>query len=982
MNVPVFLYETAFSKLNTQQAQAVTQTEGPVMVLAGPGTGKTEVLAVRIGYILNERQANPTNILCLTYSNAGVRAMRKRLTELIGETANQVEISTFHAFSNNLISKRSSNSFEGKNLITDAQRSMLIEKILFDHHSPSDPSKTKPVSGKKIGNLVKIFATLKQEGLTYEDISKHAEYCIKNVLPFEEKYTKKNNEINAAGKKLTEQILHFSETISKMYAQYCEELDKRNKIEFEDMLGEAIWLLQHNSDLLSYLKETYQYILVDEFQDTNKKQLALLDLLVSETIDPNIFVVGDDDQCIYRFQGASSLNFNWVRNRFRNSLKTIILDTNYRSTSVLLQEAFGLINQNNSRQPEKNQPLLAGNKDYLIANNPLPTFKSYENAEQEACAVAKSIALQLEAGKKATEITVLARRHADFEFLKKWLLLYNVSWQSNQSSKNLLDSFYGRSLFNLIHFIKNQDDSGYNALGFFTQFMLLKQNTTWFVESFLKCRNEKKYNLYEWLKLQAKDVDFFKELSSVIDALLVNRNSQLTEDILDLLNKAVFSGVNVQLLPDEDKAWKEFVHNFLATDTYKTVDSLADLLWYHDQMNLPIRFESEDSALDDHAIILSTIHGSKGLEYDTVYLISCHNKNWEERDLRGMITVPDLLNRYISPEADTLEDMRKLIYVACTRAKEQLHVSVYRKKGSDKAIPPTTLLNAFGESSNIFLERVESIELPEIQCDTYKLQANNVLMELIQERILAFEISPTSTAVWERCQNEFLFTQVLKIGGFYNEKASFGTVVHNVLQRYAGIEIMERNQGLLYSLIEEEMGKQKHLFHSTHFYKYTQYAKWMIPIYLTKHPIATIPSFLEQEYHAVIEETVKIKGKLDRVEVYPEKVQVIDYKTGLSSQTLTPFIDEENPGTQYWRQAMMYLMLVKENFKDVADVRFAFHYPEIENGIFDFDQPENPSFNLWLKKIWNRTKQLEFNQACTDSACIYCMSAQALRNHL
>lgn len=967
-------FKKAIAKLNAQQSKAVQQTEGPVLVLAGPGTGKTEVLAVRIGYILEQQPINPYNILCLTFSNAGVTAMRKRLKELIGETAEQVEISTFHAFSNKLIMKNAADQLKGKSLITDAQRSMLIEKLIVDHLAPEDPTALKPASGKKISTLAGIFATLKQEGLTREEIIAHAHYCIENILPYEKEYLRQNNELNADGRKLRDKILHFSDKISAMYEAYCNELENRDKIEFEDMLAEAIILLQSNPQLLASQRENYLYILVDEFQDTNKKQIALLDLLVSGNMEPNLFVVGDDDQCIYRFQGASSLNFDWMRKKFHGNLQTIVLDTNYRSTAVLLQEAFGLIRRNANRQPEKEQALIAGNSRYEEMDPILPTFRSYENAEQEACAIAKQIAEQLNNGKKAEEIAILARRHYDLEPIKKWLPLYNIAWQSNQNTSNLLNGLYGQTLFYLLLFIKNQDNIGYNAAGFFTQLMLLKSNANGaaLVKAFLKSRNEKNYNLYEWLKHQPHEIEYFKEMVESIDELLSVRDQQVNERMLDLMDTAVWCGLGIDLLEEEKRSWRAFVQSFLETDKYKTLSSLGDLLWYHDQQKITIKVESNEQTLDDDAVVLSTIHGSKGLQYDTVYVIACHNKNWEDRDDRGSVKVPDLLNRYISPEADSEDDMRKLIYVACTRAETELHVSMHRRNASDKEISMTTLLNGFGLHSNVELEIVEEFELPEIVCDNYSVKVDEELMKLIKQKVESFEISPTSTGTWCKCQNEFFFTQVLKIGGFFNEAASFGTVVHNVLQGYASNPNRDLIPGLINQLIDQEINKQKHLFHSTHIDKYKRYAQWLIPHYLSSNPITSTPEHIEAELHAVIDGDVKIKGKLDRIDVDGDLIKVVDYKTGRYKETLKPFVSIEEPGTQYWRQAMIYSMLIRENFNKNSSISFEFHYPEIEQGIYSFHEPEQEGFNNWLKEIWESTKSLTFNQACDDPGCVYC----------
>lgn len=967
-------YNDALRKLNQKQRQAVMQTEGPFLVIAGPGTGKTEVLTLRIAHILKERSMDAHNILCLTYSNAGVNAMRKRLKGLIGDLADKISICTYHSFSNGLLSTHTPGTLEGKTLVTDTQRYMIIENLIVKYLSPSDPSEIKPASGKKISNLQKIFAFFKQEGVTREEFRIYINQTFNTILPIEKKYNLLNGKgLNSEGRKLEEKIKRFSEKIFPMYEDYCAELEKRNLIEFEDMLIETILVLQSNVNLLSELQERYQYILVDEFQDTNKKQIALLDLLVTSIMVPNLFVVGDDDQCIYRFQGASAFNFNWMRNKFAEHIKIIHLDTNYRSTQILLREAFGLISPNADRQPEKKQPLTAGNQFYQSIDAELPIYRSYEDAEQEAYDIARSIVEELNSGKNAEDIAVLVRRRHDLVPVKKWLQRFNIPWQMNQSWYNLLDTHYGQSMFHLFMFLRVYPISAYDASGFFLKFMQSKKDTKELVKSYLKSRKEKQYDLYKWLKKNKHGITWFNRMVGIIEVLLMSRKTEISDDLLTTIEQGIYCGSG--LMPDENerKVFREFVETFERTYNQKTILSLAELLWYHNQYEIPIQVNNEEEGLDDNAVILSTIHGTKGLEYDSVYIIGCHNKNWEDKSHQGEIRVPDLLNRFIAPEADSLDDMRRLIYVACTRAKTRLHVSLHRNNASDKPQTGTQILNSFGGSSGVQMEEIADFDLPELETDIYTVNASDSeLMELIREKVESFEISPTSVNTWEQCQNQFFFTQVLKLGGISSEAPSFGTVVHNVMQKYVqefkGVQSLE----LINELVDQEIDEKKHMFHSTHVEKYRKYGKWLLNRYIQICRIERCPEYIEEEFHVLMNNGVKIKGKLDRVEIRANHVKVVDYKTGRYKETLKPFESEQQPGSKYWRQAMMYSILVKENFKDIGEVKFEFHYPEIAKIIFPFEGEENQPFKDWLKEIWDQTQKMEFNKMCEDPGCIYC----------
>jgi len=966
-------YSDAFTKLNENQKRAVIQTEGPLMVLAGPGTGKTEVLTLRIAHILKERGMDARNILCLTYSNAGVNAMRKRLKEVIGSMAEKVNICTYHSFSNGLLSSHAPGIIQGKTLVADAQRYMIIENLIVKHLSPSNPSEIKPASGEKLTNLQKIFSFFKQDGVTKDEFSEYTERCLNNLLPFEKEYNlKKGKGLNKDGRELKDRILHFSDKIFPMYIDYCEELEKRNLIEFEDMLIEAILLLQSNTNLLMGLQEQYQYILVDEFQDTNKKQIALLDLLASSAMVPNLFVVGDDDQCIYRFQGASAFNFNWMRNKFPKQIEIIHLDTNYRSTQVLLQEAYGLISPNSGRQPEKQHPLIAGNQDYLLIAADLPILRSYENAEQEACAIARSIVAELTSGKSAKDIAVLVRRRYDLEPVKKWLLRLNIPWQMNQSWYDLLETHYGKTMFHLLMFLRIYPISANDAAGFFLQFMQTKENTNELVKAYLKSRKDKQYDLYSWLKKNEHGITWFDEIKDIIEVLLKSQNSALSDELITKIERAIFCGSGMTPDEKERKVFCEFVKSFEKTYNQKTMPSLAELLWYHYQYSIPIRVGNDEDGHIGNAVILSTIHGTKGMQYDSVYLMACHNGNWEGRSHQGDVRVPDLLNRFISPEADSLDDMRKLIYVACTRAKTRLQVSLHRLSPSGKPRTITKLLESFGNPSKVKLEEIPDFEFPEMDQDTYVIHGDPELMELIREKVNSFEMSPTSVNTWEQCQNQFFFTQVLKLSSIAAEAPTFGTVVHNVMQKYVEEFKGQKDAELIKRLVDQEINQKRHLFHSTHVEKYRNYGKWLLTQYIELCPINRRPEHIEEEFRTALKNGVKIKGKLDRVEIGTNFVKVVDYKTGRYKETLKPFESEKQPGTKYWRQAMMYSILIQDNFKDAGEVKFEFHYPEIKKIVFPFNGENNEPFKDWLKMIWDCTQRVEFNKLCEHHGCVYC----------
>jgi len=963
-------FERALEKLNDKQRNAVFSTEGPVMVLAGPGTGKTEILAVRIGNILKEMDVNPYNILCLTYSNAAVEAMRNRLTELIGETSEKISIYTFHSFCKKLLDENAANVFEGKSLISDAQRYMIIEKLIYDHLSIEDPKYLKPAFSFGIDNYVKIFNAVRQENLDQRGVLEIANKCITEVLPYEDKYLLKSGKgLKKTGIELQEKINRFANVIALMFDEYEKELEKRNKYEFEHMLNEAVILLGNNKDLLERLKINYQYILVDEFQDTNLKQVALLNILTENVEQPNVFVVGDDDQCIYRFQGASKQNFDWMRNRFNGDLKTITLDLNYRSTPVILQEAFGLIKQNTERQPEKIHPLISGNDRFANGNHPVPKIKIFETDEHEAYHIASEINQAIQHGANPGDFAILGKRHSDYALIGNWLSHFNIETQINKSWTDLLATPFGRSAFNLLQFIRCREGNIYLAEGFLMQALLVKDYNHKIITSFLKSKKERQSDFYSYLKAYSTDTSITEFIGS-LDILLQGKNQEINDEILESLKQVCSQNLNEPSTQEQLDVWQEFTNTFQQTNRIKTILGLADLIWYHDQNQLPIKIE-EKKEKKSKAVTLSTIHGSKGLEYEQVYLIGTHDKLWENKSDQGKIKVPDLLNRFIVPEADSDDDLRRLLYVACTRAKVNLTVSSYKSFGT-KTSELTALISSYKNSSNVIYEEVSDFDIPSLNEETYQLETNPELLELIRGKVNTFEISPSSLGTWERCQNEFLYNAILKVPGTSAEVPAFGILFHEAMKEIASDISIQYDKHKISALIELLMEKFKYNFHSTHIEKFKAYGKFLVEDYVKRFPLTSKPNKIEETFHALIGENIKIKGQLDRVEIIGSSVKVIDYKTGRSKGPLKPYLNEEDQGSQYWRQAMIYSMLMLSNFRDAYGVQFEFHYPEVENAISSFQYEENAAFLDFLKGIWDNIQTLQFKKFCGNEHCIYC----------
>src|SRR6266487_38840 len=382
-----------YGKLNEKQRLAVDTIEGPVMVIAGPGTGKTKILASRIGKILLETDALPENILCLTYTDAGVVAMRTRLREMIGPDAHKINVYTFHAFCNEVIQENLS-LFEKRNLnpISDLEKIELFRQLI-DSFSKNHPLKRyRGDAYFEIQGLNTLFSTMKREGWSALYINRKIDEYIDDLSNRDEFiYKRKYKEFNVGDLK-RDKIEEEKERMERLRAAVNEfdhfqkmMWDKR-RYDFDDMINWVIKAFQENKNLLTTYQEKFLYILVDEYQDTSGTQNRIVELLINYWDKPNVFVVGDDDQSIYRFQGANVENMLTFANSYKDDLLTVVLTYNYRSTQSILDVSRSLINQNEERLIRK----LKGLSKELVASNSSisqlahrPVIRSYENQRQE-----------------------------------------------------------------------------------------------------------------------------------------------------------------------------------------------------------------------------------------------------------------------------------------------------------------------------------------------------------------------------------------------------------------------------------------------------------------------------------------------------------------------------------------------------------------------------------------------------------------------
>ena len=427
------VFSAMLQQLNPAQRAAVEHIEGPVLVIAGPGTGKTHMLATRIAYILDTTDAYPSNILCLTFTDAGVQAMRQRLLQIIGPDAHKVHIFTFHAFCNKVI-RENLDIFGQQNLerCSPIEQSEIIRQLLqglpWEH-----PLKKGLVDLRFYErHLIQLFRWMKMENWT----AAHMESAIADYLtglPGKPEFvyqvsrgaTKKGSPKTA---KIADETRKMEKLLAaaQLFDAYQELLSAQGRYDYEDMILWVLRAFEQHPWLLQRYQEQYLYVLADEYQDTNSSQNELLMQLINYWEQPNIFIVGDDDQSIFEFQGARLQHFSEFHAQYQPWVKVIALTENYRSSQPILDAASALIGQNETRLVRQSgigigdKQLIARHAGYADAPE-WPRVFRFPNRLQEMGSVLEDIRGLLASGVPGGEIAVLFARHKQSEALIRLL---------------------------------------------------------------------------------------------------------------------------------------------------------------------------------------------------------------------------------------------------------------------------------------------------------------------------------------------------------------------------------------------------------------------------------------------------------------------------------------------------------------------------------------------------------------------------------
>ena len=616
-----------YDKLNEPQREAVYHTDGPLLILAGAGSGKTRVLTHRIAYLIGERGVNPWNILAITFTNKAAEEMRQRVDNLVGFGAESVWVSTFHSACVRILRR-------------------FIDRLGYENHFTIYDTDDQKTLIKEVCRKVDVDTKVFKERSLLSAIS-----SAKNEMILPDEF-----ELNAGG--------DFAKMkIAKVYREYETQMRANNALDFDDLLVKTVQLLQTQPDVLESYQERFRYIMVDEYQDTNTVQFQLVSLLAGKY--KNLCVVGDDDQSIYKFRGANIRNILDFEHEFPDA-KVIKLEQNYRSTGNILNAANSVIANNRGR---KEKSLWTENGE-----GELIRLRQFDTAFDEADFIGEDIKNAVRQGGSYNDSAVLYRTNAQSRLLEEKFIAMNIPYKIVGGV-----NFYARrEIKDLLAYLKTIDN-GRDDVAVRRIINVPKRGiglTT--INRIQESATERGIGFYEALLApgliagvgrSATKLDSFAALIEYFKTLAEEMN------ITDLLQEVIEKTGYIESLENEDKeeakTRKENIDELISKaatyeESCQDKDEKATLSGFLEEVALVADIDSLDE--DQEYVVLMTLHSAKGLEFPRVYLAGM-----EDGLFPGYMSIN-------AGDREELEEERRLCYVGITRAEQELTLTSARRR--------------------------------------------------------------------------------------------------------------------------------------------------------------------------------------------------------------------------------------------------------------------------------------------------------------
>jgi DNA helicase II / ATP-dependent DNA helicase PcrA len=872
-------------QLNPQQIEAITHGEGPLLIIAGAGTGKTTVVTERVKHLITQNKATPEQILALTFTEKAAREMEERIDMALPYGYAQMWTMTFHSFCDRLL--RDEGIHIGINpgfkLISDTTATSMIRKHIFDWNLEYFLPLGNP--NKFIAGILQHIGRLKDE-----DVSSDNYLTWVNDGKFEDELEKNKYQ-----------------ELSRIYKAYEDLKTKEGVMDFSDLICTTLQLFRSRPNILKNYQNRFKYILVDEFQDTNFAQNQLVNLLAG--YNKNLTVVADDDQAIYRWRGAAISNVIQFRENYPTA-KLVTLTLNYRSTQEILDRSYDLIQHNNPDRLEVKENIDKKLKAIRIDKGTKIELIHCDRVENEADAVAVKIS-KLKSENPDLEfkdIAILIRANAHADPFSRSLYRHNIPFQFLGPAQ----LFQQPEVKDLIAYLRvlNHifDDISFYRVAAMEYFKIPPRDLA-ALGGFAKAHN---IHLFEVAEIAAGK----SQLKITTPLVITDPGRQILSKLVDIIHKhlgllaketagqilfyflqdsgMLKSVMDYELPLDEKKATNitRFFNKLKSFEIENLDASVASAVeWIDLSMELgesPLAAEADWTQND--AVNIITIHSAKGLEFKIVFLVNMVSQRFPSMARQEQIPLPESLIQEILPEGDYhLQEERRLCYVGMTRAKDQLYLTAADFYGDAKREKKLSPFIAEALGANYIARRDPALQ---DNSQLSLLDWNKPAPAPIPEIIIKTDaflppityLSYTQIQTFLDCPLHYRARYHLKIPSQPTASLSFGSSIHNTLKEFFAdpsqeISALYHKNWLPEGYLNSEQAKLFFAKGETFLNRYLE-AEY-------NPSIKTVS--LEQMFTAPLtfnKRFIKIGGKIDRVDLLSDgSIEIIDYKTGANSLT-------------------------------------------------------------------------------------------------
>jgi len=871
-------------KLNKEQLEAIKHKEGPLLIIAGAGTGKTTVITERIKYLIFSKLAKPQEILALTFTDKAAREMEERVDIAMPYGYTQMWISTFHSFCDRILRQ------EALNIGLDPRYKLMTqsESIQFirDHFFEFDLDYFRPLGNpnKFIGGMLQHFSRLQDEDVSPSDYS---EWLKKLKIKNKRKDISKEEKL---------EITKYEE-LSKAYKKYNELKIQKGFFDFGDLIIKTLELFRSRKNILVKYKKQFKYILIDEFQDTNFAQNELAKILVDKK--ENITVCGDDDQSVYRFRGAAVSNMIQFRKSFPKT-KAVVLTKNYRSTQEILNKAYKLIQHNNPDRLEVVEKINKRLVSQVEKDGKIIKFIHVDRVENEADQVAKIIN-DLVSNKKYEykdfAILVRANNHSEpfgRAFLRKGIPYQFLGPGRLFKQQEIIDLVsYLRVLYDFsdsvsLYRILSMDYFEVSARDLAAAGNYARKYNLSLFEACEKIdeinvSDETKEKIKELISIVVKHLKLVKkETAGQLLYYFLEETSLLPKllnpDTADIEKKAA----NISKFFDKLKSY-EIDHEDA------TVTAVVDWIELSTELGeSPLAIDNDWTNIN--AVNILTVHSAKGLEFPVVFLVNLVSQRFPSLERREQIPIPESIIKEVLPVGDYhLEEERRLFYVGMTRARELLYLTgadYYGEGKREKNLSPF-IYEALGD--DLVSSEQKQIDSKQLSFLDY---SNKKLREKTSDIKIPLEINYLSYSqinTFQTCPLHYKLRYIFKVPTPQTASQSFGTSIHATLKDFYNLVLSGKRptEKLIFDCFKNDWIKEgfKTKKHERKFY---EKGKIYLSGFLKEgFDPKNLPVALEQPFTIPLRldskntKPLKIGGVIDRVDVFSDgSIEIIDYKTG------------------------------------------------------------------------------------------------------